>query len=147
MNRRDGAAGDGSRQPSQHGRNRNHRQVGRGQLLVPCRDPSALLDPLEEVFNVMALLVDGPIVPTLDSPGRIRGDDDPAALPLELLPKGGRIVCAIPDHVRVIEPSKQSARCFHLVGLARGQGQSDRASNGVDDSVNLSGRSATRAPN
>ena len=78
---------------------------------------------------------------------RIGADDDLARLLLQLSHQRLCIIRWVPSNVRIVKVAQQLTRQLHLMGLSFREGDPNWVSEGVDDGMDLSGRTSARAPN
>ena len=86
-----------SSQPDESTREMNERQERLGEFVIARGDASELLDPAEETFDQVAVLVDVAIEESLIESVGARRDDRLAALSSDGLDKGVRIVPLVRD--------------------------------------------------
>lgn len=109
------------------------------ELLKAHRDPTETLQLLEQVLHEMPLSIQIPVDFALRLSGRIGGDDNLAALLLQLLHQRLCIIRSIPSNIRIVKVAQQLSRQLHLMGLSFREGESNWVSECVDDGMDLGG--------
>ena len=119
-----------SSQPDESTREMNERQERLGEFVIARGDASELLDPAEETFDQVAVLVDVAIEESLIESVGARRDDRLAALSSDGLDKGVRIVPLVRDdkfgwlildqRFRLLDVGNLSCRENHAQGIAQG---------------------------
>ena len=123
----------------------NEPQEVPSRLLIPCRHPTVLLDPVDEPLRQVALLIkmlvilslENPILPRRDHRGRSAGLDGRN----ELIP----VISLICDHCISIVTFDQCSALIDVGLLSPGQDQLDRVAQPVYSDVQLGREAAARA--
>ena len=118
-----------------------------GASIVSCCDASPVLEPGEQVLDLVALAVENRIIGVWDFAASARRDAGLDASCFQFLPEPGAVVSAIGDEMRYLGQGVEHEASAPVVAhLAFRQEQDDRPSFTVADGVELGVQSAFGSP-
>lgn len=121
-----------------------HRQVARGSLLVPRRKPAVLLDAVKEALDVVALLVERPVVPAANLPAPGRWNHRERAARADQLEHGVAVVALVGDDGAGFDVCEQDRSQGAVVNVPGCQLDLPRPSLRINASMKLGGISSAR---
>jgi hypothetical protein len=120
-------------------------QIIPGGFLVSRRDPSALLDPIDESLNQVSIFVDVPIIVSLFFAIRSRRDLSLRTGCLNRPDKFIAVIALIRDHMLGLDSIDQSGPLRDIGDLPTGDDQPHRVAQSIDSDVDLGPETTTRS--
>lgn len=120
-------------------------EVPFGKLFEACEDPAIMFHMAEHDLDFVAFFVEGPVGFALDRSYGMGRDDGLGFFGPDGLEDGVAVIGAIGEHGLGLDPIDQSERSWRIAGLACGQIEAERVAERITGSMQLAGKTATRA--